>query len=486
MPDFGFVGEAYSALSPTQDAQELVNWYPEVDRTKSPEERGVVALYPTPGFIAKTFFGDNLEVRGLWPQPSGQALYGVAGNKLFVLGINFTGFVVGALATSSGPLSMSDNGSSLFLADGLNRYAYTWGTGVFQVLIDGAFTGADVVDMIDNYVVYNEPGTNVWGCTDIASTTSGGLNFGRKDSASDNIVSLIVNNREVFLLGERTSEVWVDAGLFPFPFQKLAGTNMQHGCAAKHSVARLGDSFAWLSRDDRGAGVVVRMNGYTPERVSTFAIESAIQGYSRIDDAIGISYQQEGHEFYILTFPTADITWCYDLTTQLWHRRASRDDLNVLHRERTNCAAYFGGFNLFGDYSRGFMYASSLSAFTDYKESGLELGNPIQRIRRCRHLTADLKRIFYHDLQIQFQPGVGTATGDGSDPKAMMRYSDDGGFTWSIERWAKIGQTGEYKNRCRWPGPLGSSRDRIFEVSITDPVFAPIISANLNWSEGAA
>jgi hypothetical protein len=481
MPDFGFVGEAYTASSITQDAQECINLYPEIDRTKSPNERGVVALYPTPGFIARSFFGSPVEVRGAWPQPGGNTLFVVAGNRLFVLGPDFTGPAVATIPTSTGPVSMTDNGSSLFIADGAHRYAYTWGTGLFQTLVDGAFTGADIVDVIDNYVIYNDPGTNTWGCTDIASTVSSGLNFGRKDSATDNIISLIVNKREIFLLGERTSEVWVDAGLFPFPFQKLPGTNMQHGCAAKHSVARLGETFAFLAQDDRGISTVVQMNGYTPERISTYAIEKEIETYSVYSDAIGMSYQQAGHEFYVLNFPTADRTWCYDATTGLWHRRASRDTENVLHRERTNCAVFFQGQNLFGDYARGLLYEASLSSFTDYSD----IGNPIPRIRRARHLTSDLKQVYYHDFQIQFQPGVGLATGQGSDPKAMLRYSDDGGFTWSSEKWAAMGKTGRYKNRCRWPGPLGMSRDRIFEVTITDPVFSPIISANLNWTEGA-
>lgn len=482
MPDFGFIGEAYSARSITQDAQELINWYPEIDRTKAPTERGVVALYPTPGFIAKTFFGSAVEVRGLWAASGGTRLYVVFGNQFGYVDSTFSGAIIGTLATSSGPVSMTDNGSSIFIADGLARYAYTVATNTFQTLIDGAFTNADIVDVIDNYVVYNKPNSNVWGCTDLSSVSSSGLNFGRKDSAPDNIVSLIVNKREVFLLGERTTEVWVDAGLFPFPFQKLPGTNMQHGCAARYSVARLGESFAWLARDDRGSTTVVQMNGYQPQRISTNAIENAMQSYAVIDDAIGMSYQQDGHEFYLLTFPAADVTWCYDATTQLWHRRASRDAENVLHRERTNCAAFFQGLNLFGDYERGLLYEASLETFTDYSD----IGNPIPRIRRCRHITADLKRIYYHDLQIQFEPGVGLSTGQGSDPQAMLRYSDDGGFTWSKERWASIGKTGQYKNRCRWPGPLGSSRDRIFEVTVTDPVFSPIISANLNYSEGAS
>ncbi len=201
--------------------------------------------------------------------------------------------------------------------------------------------------------------------------------------------------------------------------------------------------------------------------------------YGTVADAVGMSYAQDGHEFYVITFPTADKTWCYDLTTGLWHRRAIRDDANVLHRDHANCMASFQGFSLAGDKGNGLIYAASTTTFTDFSD----IGNEIPRIRRCRHLTSDLNEVYYHDFQLQFQPGVGLQTGQGSDPQAMLKWSDDGGFTWSNEHWASIGRVGEYKNRARWQ-QLGKSRDRIFEVQVTDPVFPVIVSANLRFSPG--
>jgi hypothetical protein len=208
-------------------------------------------------------------------------------------------------------------------------------------------------------------------------------------------------------------------------------------------------------------------------------LQNDISKYAVISDAIGMSYQQSGHEFYILTFPSADKTWCYDLTTGLWHRRATRDNFNVLHRDHANCTAFFQGLNLFGDKGNGLIYEASITTFTDYSD----IGNLIPRIRRCRHLTQDLQRVYYHDFQIQFQPGVGLQTGQGSDPQAMLKWSDDGGFTWSNEHWKPLGKVGKYKNRVRWT-KLGTSRDRIFEVQVTDPIFPVIVSANLRFSAG--
>lgn len=484
MPDFGFVGAAYQALSPTQDAQECINFYPEVDATDFagskatgvPPQRGVIALYPCPGLTQLCQLTPISQVRGGRVIPGGQTLYVVCGSNLYAVTLSFIATVVGTLNTTTGPVSITDNGVSLYLCDGPNRYFYTWGTNTFSVVSDGAFNGANHVDIVDNFIVYNNPNSNEFGCTNVGSVVSGLTNFATTLVGPGNLVGLICDHRQVFLFGERTSEVWIDVGSFPFPFAIIPGTSMQHGCAAIGSIARLGESFAMLVQDDRGQNIVITMSGYSPVRISTHAIEQAISKYSIVSDAVAFTYQQNGHEFYMLTFPTADITWCYDLATQLWHRRASMDSEGVLHRHRANCCFIFGGNVVVGDYANGKLYKFDLTNFTDN-------GTTILCKRRARHLTTDLKRQYFHDLQLQFQPGVGLSTGQGSNPQAILKWSDDGGFTWSNEHWTSIGQMGQYKNRAIWRR-LGWARDRIFEVTITDPVFRTIISAELNASPG--
>lgn len=474
MADFGFVGAAYQAASITQDAQELINRYPEIDPQK--EGRGVVALYPCPGLLQLMQSATIAPVRGFRVLPGGQTLLAAIGNKLYSITLSYIATAVGTLLSGTGPVSITDNGVSAYLGDGPNRYSYTWGTSTFAVVSDGAFNGANVVDVIDNFIVYNNPNSNQFGCTNVASVVSGALNFASTLSAPGNIAGLICDHRQVFVLGEVASEVWVDAGLNPFPFQILAGSNMQHGCAAIGSIARLGESFAMLAQDTRGQAVVIQMNGYSPARISTHAIEQAMAGYGQISDAIGYTYQEAGHEFYMITFPAADVTWCYDLATELWHRRAWRDTHGVLHRHRSNCCAVFGGRIIVGDWQNGIIYQMSRSTFTDN-------GVTIPRVRTCRHLTQDLKRVFYNSLQVQYQPGVGLQTGQGSNPQAILEMSDDGGFTYGNQHFATLGKAGMYKNRCIWR-QLGQARDRIFRVTDTDPVFGVIVSGELDAQAG--
>ena len=485
MPDFSFVGAAYEAASPTQDTQVCINWYPEVDPTKkddnpfTPDGRGVIALYPTPGLSVVGELAAAAEVRGFNVIPGGQTLLAVSGNKFYSIDTNYTATEIGTLLTSSGQVSITNNGVAAYLTDGTSRYYYIWGTGVFAAIADGAFAGGDVCAEMDNFIFYNDPNTNQFGCTSAGSIVSNALNSGQKIGGSDNIVAVAADHRQVILLGETESERWVNVGTFPFPFAIIPGTSIQHGLQARFSVARLGEGLACLALDDRGQATVVMWGAAIPSpvRISTFAIETAIQGYSRTDDAIAYSYAQSGHEFYVLTFPTADVTWCFDLSTGLWHRRAWRDSNNFYHRHRSNCAVVFNNQIIVGDYQNGKLYELSTTNYTD-------AGDPLPCVRRCPHLTNDLRNTFHHDLQIQFQPGVGLQTGQGSDPECILRFSDDGGFTWSNDHIIKIGKVGKYRNRAI-KRRLGLARDRVYEITVTDPVYRAVISANLNATVGA-
>ena len=340
---------------------------------------------------------------------------------------------------------------------------------------DGAFTGGDTVDIVDNYFVYNRPSSQQWAASNLLSPITNGLSFASKDGAPDNLVSLIVDHREVYLLGEASSEVWVDVGAFPFPFQRIPGTSTQHGIAAKFSMARVGNSFCYLSRNSRGQAQIMQMNGYIPQRVSTHAVENTLVN-QYIDDAIAWTYQLEGHEIYVISFPTLDLTWAYDTSTTMWHKWLWSDNNNTYHRHRGNCAALFQGKVLVGDHSNGKLYELDPDVYTDD-------GQMTRRLRRCPHIVTDFQRQYFEELQIQFQPGVGLSTGQGNDPQAMLRWSSDGGSTWSNEHWVSIGAQGKYNNRAIWRR-LGWARDRVYEVVVTDPIKAVIVSANLKGSEG--
>ncbi len=653
--DFGFVGASYEAPSIYQDAQECINFFPEVDPAKQQGERGVIALYPTPGLTVKAVFPNQQEVRGLHAVSGGEQLIAVCGPYVYALTANLVPSVIGQLNSSTGIVKITDNGVNVYIVDGAYRYTWyisspaaaiftgstsgttltvttvssgtiainqslygigilpetvitalgtgTGGTGTytinrsqtvasgtlnsatvgavvtatiagtlmtvsavtsgvlhigqtvqgagvtidtiitalgtgtggvgtytlsvastvavgvtmfginFSVLpsSDGAFSGANTVDVIDNYIVYNNPTTQEWGSTDLLSPISPNTSYSLKDGAPDDLVALIVDHREVYLMGEISSEVWTDVGTVPFPFQRIPGTSTQHGIAAPFSLYRLGNSFAYVSRNNRGQSQIMQMQGYIPQRISTHADENTLAN-QYVEDAIAWTYQLEGHEVYVVTFPSLNLTWAYDSTTQLWHKWLYTNNDNEYQRHRGNCCATFQGLVIIGDYENGKLYQLDKTNYTDD-------GQNVRRLRRAPHLVTEFQRQYFDELQIQFQPGVGTTglssvlqavnlqspyiiTDTGTltigpleivnlgefntinqltpttNPQAMLRWSNDGGSTWSNEHWTGVGQTGKYRNRAIWRR-LGTARDRIFEVVVTDPVNFVIISANL-------
>jgi hypothetical protein len=657
MPEFGFVGPSYEAPSIYQDAQECINFFPEIDPLKQPGTRGVVALYPTPGLTVKAVLPNLQEVRGMHAVSGGTQMVAVCGPYVYVLTANLVPAVVGVLNSNEGIVRITDNGINVYIVDGAYRYTWrisapstavftgstsgttltvssvssgtlavgqslygvnvlaetvitalgtgtggtgtytinrsqtvsaetmnsatvgavftatiatnvltvsgvtsgtlyvgqtiqgagialgtiitalgtgTGGTGTytlssnntvavgvtmyglnFSVLpsTDGAFSGANTVDIIDNYFVYNNPTTQEWGASDLLSPISQSTSYALKDGAPDDLVALIVDHREIYLMGEISSEVWTDVGAVPFPFQRIPGTSTQHGIAAPFSLARLGNSFAYVSRNNRGQAQIMQMKGYLPERISTHAVENTLAN-QYVADAISWTYQLEGHEVFVVTFPTLNLTWAYDIATQMWHKWLYTAPDNTYQRHRGNCCANFQGMVLVGDYENGKIYELSRTNYTDD-------GQNVRRLRRAPHLVTDFQRQYFDELQIQFQPGVGTtglsrntvvqqtnnpdpyyiypeatltigpfdvftignATGvvispTTTNPQAMLRWSNDGGSTWSKEYWVQIGGLGKYQNRAIWRR-LGMARDRVFEVSITDPVNAVIVSANL-------
>jgi hypothetical protein len=707
MADFGFVGSAYEAPSIYQDAQECINFRPEIDPTKPPGSRGVVALYPTPGLTNVVTLQTAETVRGMRAVSGQDYLVAVCGPYVYVMGANFSATIIGQLNTSTGQVGITDNGLNVYIVDGTYRYTWrisnpnsavfegtisgttltvtrnisgtiaanqalfgvgisnqtvivsgsgsTWtlnqantistailmnsatvaavitasmsattltvtavasgtlfvgqtitgstvtpktiitalgnGTVISEVIAaggtgyavnenitvlggvfgsspatytvstigasgvvtgltrtfsgqytsvpannvstssdgagkgltltltfgtgtgntgnyvinnsqtvssrtmyalnfselpstDGAFEGASCVDIVDNYFVYNRPNTQQYASSDVLSPITYGLAFASKFTGPDDLVSLIVDHGQIYLLGEKTSEVWADVGTFPFPFQRIPGASSQHGIAAQFSMARFGNSFAYVSRNDRGQAVVVQMNGYFPQRISTHAVENTLVNQD-ISNAIAYTYQLEGHECYVVTFPNIELTWVYDGATQMWHKWLWCDNQNNFKRHRSNCSALFQGQVLVGDYENGQIYRLDPNNYTDN-------GQHIRRVRRCPHLVADFQRQYFDELQIQFQPGVGLQgietfpLGDndiGINPQAMLRWSNDGGSTWSNEHWAGIGKVGKYQNRIIWRR-LGQARDRIYEVVVTDPIKAVIVSANLKASVG--
>lgn len=498
MAQWGFVGPAYEAANPAQDSQRLINWYVEIDGNENnPQQPGIIGseakvalgLLGVPGLSALNtqFTGP---VRGAWVLPGNtQALF-VIGNQLILATIiapatanapATLGFSAnaGVLNTNSGPVKIRDNGAGGIAAivDGPFLYIYNVAAQTLTTSTDAAFLGSNTIAVIDGWFIFQKPNSQIFYTSPVywnGVTPMDGTYFALKDDSPDNLVAVIENNRQLWLIGESTTEPWYNAGGATFPFSRLEGGMMQIGCAAPQSVARSGPDLIWLSRSERGENAVIQVTGYQYKVISNPALSFALAQYPVISDAIGYVYNEEGHEFYVLIFPTADKTWVYDTTTGMWHERASYDTvLGVFHRQRLNCLVNFAGMRVGGDYTNGRIYQQSRKFYADDQY-------PLVALRRAPHVwdKDDRNRVIHSRLQLDFFPGSGLANGQGVNPQVMLRWSNDGGQTWGNEHWTSIGAQGQTLARAIWRR-LGSARDRVYEARISDPVKRDVAGASL-------
>lgn len=465
------LGQAYVARSVNAADNRMVNLFPEVTPDNG-KDAGFLNRAPGLRLLATVGSGP---IRGMWQY--GAYGYVVSSNTLYRVDAAWNVTSLGGVL-GTGPVSMSDNGTQLFIACNPWSYIYNASTGVFAQITDPDFAGAVTVGYIDGYFVFNQPNSQtIWVTQLLNGTSVDPLDFASAEGSPDGLVGLIVDHREVWLFGTNSVEVWYDSGNSDFPLERIQGAFNEIGCAAPYSIAKLDNGLFWLGSDARGNGIVYRANGYTGQRVSTHAIEFAIQSYANISDAFAYTYQQEGHAFYVLTFPTGNATWVYDVSTGTWHERAAFYN-GAFSRHVSSCQMNYGNEIVVGDSTSGNIYAFDLDVYADN-------GAPQKWLRSWRALQSgqnNLNRTAQHSLQLDCETGVGLNTGQGSSPQAMLRWSDDGGHTWSNEHWASMGAIGASGARAFWRrlGMTDKLRDRVYEVSGSDPVKIAIIGAELS------
>lgn len=500
------LGSSYVARSVNAADNRLVNLYPEVIPEGGKEP---AYLQRCPGLRQYMEVGSG-PIRGLYPL--GDNLYVASGSEFYQVDGNLNVTKLGDI-DGSGPVSMADNGIQIFVACNPTSYIYNTNTNVFAQITDPDFPGAVTVGYLDGYFVFNEPNSQrVWVTALLNGLSVDPLDFASAEGSPDGLVSLIVDHREAWLFGTNSVEVWYNSGNPDFPLERIQGAYNEIGCIAPYSVAKLDNSVFWLGADARGQGVVYRAQGYQGVRVSTHAVEFAIQGYADMSDALAYTYQQDGHAFYVLIFPSAETTWVYDAATGAWHERAGFAK-GKFKRHRSNCHARFKGQPVVGDFENGKLYQFDLRYFRDDTRE--------QRwMRRWRALPTganNLTRTVHHQLQLDCQTGVGglydddgflaqqqpglvlqedvgrlsiegTPPNSVALPQVMLRWSDDGGHTWSHERWESLGPIGATQTRVIWRrlGATLKSRDRVYEITAADPMVTAIMGAELRISGTSA
>lgn len=416
-----------------------------------------LTLSPTPnGPMRGAHGGDNY-------------FYIVAGDTLYRISNDFqtqTAFT-GTILTTSGEVSLSDNGSQLAFVDGTTGYILTGfdtSSSALSVISDVDFPdGARTIAFVIGRFVVEKPGTGEFYISDSYDGTAWtGLAFATAEQVSDDLVAVDAYRGHLVPFGTRSVEAWQPVTALDFPFAPVTSATQNWGLAACFSRAKLDNMLYFLGQNQQGQVKVCRINGWAVEPVSDSDVDNAINAYATKSDAVALSFLLDGHPMYQLTFPAANRTWLYDASTSIWSERSS--DQTGVGRHIGQHAVVVEGKTYITDYRQSApkLYLHDAAVYADNAAT-------TKRIIATRHLTSGGNEFTIDVLRLEMETGVGLQTGQGSGPQLMVRQSRDGGRTWSAEEFVGIGGPGETETvaevrRC------GSSTDFVFEFSMTDPV----------------
>jgi hypothetical protein len=464
----GFVGGTYQSRSPNVDAQVSINLYPEIAQASS--KSGIV-LYGTPGMVEFASLGTS-PLRALWAGE--ERLFAVAGSKFYEVfsdgSSNLRGDVGNDPQNSPAQIFPEGTGDAVlvisagkaYLDNGVSISVAQWTTGGDVEALTGAFLdGYGIVHKAfdKRFYMSNLNRFDLWDPADVQT----------QEAYPDNIYAILADHRELWVFGDQTIEVYRNEGDVNLIFRTDPSAFIDIGLVATWSATKIpGMGPAWLGGDDRGRVVAYRVSGFSPVRVSNHAVEQAWHAYSTVSDAISWAEVWHGHTLWVITFPTANATWVYDFSTELWHQRAYGA---ALDRHRGRCHAYTFGKHFLGDHTTGQIFQLDPTIYTDD-------GTAITRRRAAPHISQEEKRGFFHRFELDLE------TGQVQDPSFTLDWSNDGGHTWSAGRTITAGALSNYTARAKW-WRLGSARDRVFRVTSTAPIRHAWINAYLGVNGGA-
>ena len=494
MSRFGFCSGTYTSQSVSADAQDCINLLPE--RVESEMGVSAMTLYSTPGLSQFNNPGGN-QTRGN-VTISGRS-FKVVDATLYEELANGNTVAIGNVGNDGSPVSFAACPQQLAVVSAGNLYSFQLVTQVFPAIVAGTFTGlvagpwqprsVTTVSYIDGFFfLLVASSQTVYASNAFDATTWPPLAIKTINTFADNVVGMIADHRFLWLAGAKETEVDYNVGAFPFPLTAMPSGFIEQGCGAGNALSQLDNAIFLIGqRNDQGAAMAFRTNGFTFQRISTHAVETAWQSYAKISDAVSFAYQENGHSLWIITFPTPQVTWAYDTSTSLWHKRGFWNAaLGAFQAALPICHTYNFGKHLVGDRQSGRTYQMS----SPVQAGGgwnfvTDNGALIHRLRRAPHINIEHQWMRYSELEIYLETGLGPepslldGAGNLRGPQLFLRVSRDGGHTYGQQRVKDVGQAGKYQQRASFKR-LGRARDFVPEITCSDPVPWRFIDAYVN------
>ena len=446
--------QSYKSDSLPLSAQRLLNGYAESQPsgTSAP-----IAVWGQPGIR-------NFATLPQGPVRGGIQVNGVAyligGISLYTVSLLGVVTLVGSGITGNSNVSMDTNGVEILITNGKIGYSYLIASNSFVQISDPNYLPSNTVANIKSQWVADIANSNQIQISNLLDgRTWQALNRASAEANAD-YVNAVANRRgQLLVIGAATIEFWTATGNAIGPFQPIPGALSDKGILAPLSFCQEDEAGFYLANDF----IFYRLAGFQKQRISTFALEQEWRSYATFSDAFSFVYTYKGHKFVILTFPSQNRTFCYDIATGLWNERYSYDYTTTIGRWRASCVVDCYGMLLVGDSRSGKVGIIDGTISTEF-------GDPII-------LQGVFPPIYNQGLQfsmprfeLDIDTGGASNTGQGSNPHVMLDWSDDGGYTFSSPQlWNSCGTIGNTRLRLQW-NQLGSSYERFMRVTISDPI----------------
>lgn len=450
------LGPTYPARSVQFSSQATKNMYAEIE----PSGRNAAAYMPWPGTVE---FGVNGGAdRGQYVFQ--QVLYKVNGTTLYSVDSDGAFTPIGPIGGLDRCVFADDGDKMIIVTNGL-VYLFD---GALSTITDPLLVNPQSVTVLNKQAIYD---TGVGGQFAVANVgdpaTLSAANTAIAESNGDALLRCYSFGQRVYFMGLETIEPWYNSGVGNPPFERIDTGIIQIGLGALHSVSNT-DNFVYFLGDDLN---IYQMRSNQVDVVSNNAIAGEIQSFTRTDDAIGYDFDFQGQNFYVITFPSEDITYVYSEQIGEW---------SVLES--------FGGRYIGQGYSR--VYDKHILA--DRRSGGLvawdfdvftDVGETIIRSRTSKVVSGEAvnkprARLIMRWVEFLVQTGLGLPDGQGSNPKLMVDMSFDGGHTFEKQRFIPIGRGGQFTGRVRADN-MDSFYDAVFRVSFSDPVFFSLQGASI-------
>ncbi len=459
---YNFTGPSYQSRSRALSSQKTKNFYQQI----AEEGKEQFVLHSWPGLpLSSTVAGGvdrgTRSVKGVPYRVVDQTLYSFNAS-----GIHTTIGTIPGLAR----LIMTDDGINLVLVDpGIAVYVYD-GTTITQVT-NANIVGAIAATFLNNQIIYTKPDFFVV-ATVGDPTTANGLDQAGAESQPDDLIHAYAFQQLAYMFGDKSIEPFWNSGTGRPPLERIDGQILEVGTAATHSIANTDEALYWLGSDC----AIYRASGGQSERVSSTAISNAIEGYGTINDAVGYTLTFEGHNFYILSFPTENKTWALseELGKKGWFELSSGTN-DGIYQIQSHIAAH--GKNWMMDADNGNLYTLAIDTYQNNSET-------IQRQRVGSSIDGGMVGAVGAEIQIDglkliMQTGTGLISGQGENPLIALELSFDGAATWVPQGWARIGRLGNSNIQVVFDFVV-TCYDCIPRITATDPVHYSVFSATID------